>query len=128
MISINSHTTGIRTYHVLCILLPVTLLEYLANKSKVTPAQLTIDDSKKRRSGTNMFKAQRNRLVDSDDVEDTNTRKVSGGAWLEIEREKTLIEEEKLRLEREKRQFEEERQQFEREKRRLQMEMARLKQ
>ena len=107
------------------------LLGYLANKSKGTPAQLTVEgtkDAKKKRSGTNMFKAQRNRLVESVNTEETNNGKPNTGAWLEIEREKNLMQEEKLKLEREKRQLEEERQQFELEKRRMKMEMARLKQ
>ena len=76
-----------------------------------------------------MFKAQRDRLVESVGTEQaTSNGKPTTGAWLEIEREKTLMQEEKLKLERQKQQLEEERQQFEREKRRMQMEMARLKQ
>ena len=104
-------------------------LDYLANKSR-TPAQLAVngDDAKKRRSGTNMFKAQRDRLVDSADTRETSNSKPNTGAWLEIEREKTVMQEERLRLEREKRKLEEEREKFEREKRQMQMQMARLKQ
>ena len=83
------------------------------------------DDAKKKRSGTNMFKAQRNRLVESVDTKETGSGKPNTAAWLEIEREKTLMQEEKLKLEREKRRLEEEREKFEREKRRMQMEMAR---
>ena len=76
-----------------------------------------------------MFKAQRNRLVESVDTEkETSGGKLNTGAWLQMECEKTLMQEERLKLEREKRQFEEEREKFEREKRQMQMEMARLKQ
>lgn len=86
-------------------------------------------DAKKKRSGTNMFKAQRNRLVESVNTEkETSNGKPNTGAWLEIEREKTIMQEEKLKLEQQRRQLEEERQKFEQEKRRMKMEMARLKQ
>ena len=107
------------------------ILDYLANKSKGKAAQLTVEganDSKKKRSGTNMFKAQRNRLVESVNTQETSNGKPNTGAWLEMEREKTVMQEERLKLEREKRQLEEERQQFELEKSRMKMEMARLKQ
>ena len=108
------------------------LLDHLTNKSRSTPDQLAVNganDAKKKRSGTNMFKAQRNRLVESVDTEkETSSGKPNTAAWLAIEREKTLMQEEKLKLEREKRRLEEERENFEREKRRMQMEMARLKQ
>jgi len=98
----------------------------------VTSGKLSVEtanDAKKKRSGTNMFKAQRDRLVESTDIEkETSSNKSNSKAWLEIEREKTLMQEEKLKLEREKRQFEEEREKFEREKRQLRMQMAHLKQ
>ena len=103
--------------------------DYLTSKSKSTLAVNDTDDAKKKRSGTNMFKAQRNRLVESVDTEkETSGGKPNTGAWLQMEREKTLMQEERLKLEREKRQFEEEREKFEREKRQMRMEMARLKQ
>lgn len=101
------------------------MLDHLANKSRAPTAQLGVVD-KKKRSGTNMFKAQRDRLVDSE--KESHSSKPNTGAWLEIEREKTVMQEEKLKLEREKRKLEEERQKFEQEKMRMKMEMARLKQ
>ena len=105
-----------------------TLLDYLANKSRAPTAQLAVEDNRKKRSGTNMFRAQRNRLVESADTEEPSSGRPNTAAWLQIEREKTMMQEEKLKLEQERRQFEEERLRFEREKRQMKMEMARLKQ
>ena len=107
------------------------ITERLANKSKVVPvssAASAAHSTKARRSGTNMFKAQRNRLVESDSANQEKEVKKGSSAWLEIEREKNMMQEEKIKLEQERRRLEEERERFEREKRQLQVEMARLKQ
>jgi len=107
------------------------ITEYLANKSKVVPAYSAASvahSTKMRRSGTNMFKAQRNRLVETNSTNEEKEVKKGSSAWLEIEREKNIMQEEKIKLEQERRRLEEEREKFEREKRQLQAEMARLKQ
>jgi len=75
-----------------------------------------------------MFKAQRNRLVETGPANEEKEVKKGSSAWLEIEREKNMMQEEKIKLEQERRRLEEEREKFEREKRQLQIEMARLKQ
>jgi len=106
------------------------IADFLANKSKVVPASSAAEaahSTKKKRSGTNMFKAQRNRLVETDSTNEEKEVKKGSSAWLEMERQKNIMQEEKIKLEQERRQLEEERERFEREKRQLQMEMAHLK-
>ena len=58
--------------------------DYVENKSKLVLSQLVVSGMPKNLSGTNMFKAQCNHLVECIDVEETSNSKLNTAARLEI--------------------------------------------